>query len=89
LEEAGWRLTRRRCDALRFGYAAHGLLNMGLFVGGGAVAAVARPWVRRWFEALLDRPLEELMERLAALTSFCLDLGDEAGRLGSRPGLLS
>jgi hypothetical protein len=88
LEEAGWRLTRRLCDTIRFGYAAHGLLNMGLFAGGGAVAAVARPWIRRWYESVLNRPLEDLMPRLAATTHFCLDLGDEATALGERPNLL-
>jgi hypothetical protein len=73
---------------MRFGYAAHAPLNMGLFVGAGVPAAFTRDWIRRWYERVLGRPLEELCEPLAALVVFTLDLADEARALGRDQGLL-
>ena len=74
---------------MRFGYTAHGVLNMGLFVGGGAVAGVTHAWIRRWYEAVLGRPFQDVLPRLAALTRFALDLGEEAHALGKRLGLFA
>ena len=89
LRDAGWRLNRRLRDQVRFGYVAHGLLNMGLFAGGGTVAGVTHPWIRRWYEGVLGRPFEQLVPRMAALTHLTLDLGDEATALGRKLALLA
>jgi hypothetical protein len=58
-------------------------------MGGGLLAAPARPWLRRWLEDLLGRPLEAAAAPLAALTGFKLDLADEARAIGRARGLLS
>lgn len=84
LRDAGWRLTRRLRNQVRFGYAAHGLLNMGLFVGAGAAAGFAQPWIRRWYEGVTAQPFESLVPRMARITRFTLSLGDEARSL-ARP----
>ena len=89
LREAGWRVDRRMRDRVRFGYAAHGALNMGLFVGGGVAAGMAREWVRRWYEGVSGRPFETLIEPMAAITKFTLALGDEARVLGRKLGLMA
>ena len=88
LREAGWRLDRRTRDTVRFGYAAHGLLNMGLFVGAGAAAGIAHEWIRRWYEGVLGRPFETLVEPFAEITRFALALGDEALTLGRKLNVL-
>jgi hypothetical protein len=88
LRDAGWRLDRQLRDQVRFGYAAHAALNMGLFVGAGVPAAFTREWIRRWFEGVLRAPLEQLCEPLAMLAVFALDLADEARTLGREQGLL-
>ena len=88
LREAGWRLDRRTRDSIRFGYTAHGLLNMGLFVGAAPAAGLAHPWIRRWYESLLGQPFEALIPRLAEITRFTLSLGDEARTLGRELDLL-
>jgi hypothetical protein len=88
LRDAGWRLSRRMRASVRFGYAGHGLLNMGLFIGGGAAAGMTRPWIRQWYEGVFGRPMEELIEPMAQITRFALDLGDEANELGRRLKLL-
>jgi hypothetical protein len=88
LRDAGWRLDHRLRDQVRFGYAAHAALNMGLFVGAGVPAAFTRDWIRRWYERQLGRPLEDLCESLALLSVVCLDLADEARALGRSHGWL-
>ena len=89
LRDAGWRLDQGMRERVRFGYAAHGLLNVGLFVGGGAAAGMARGWVRRWYEQVQGRAFETLIEPMAELTRFALGLGEEAAVLGRKLGLLA
>ncbi|MGH2369826.1 MAG: hypothetical protein ACRDI2_16720, partial [Chloroflexota bacterium] len=55
LRDAGWRIDRRTRDLIRFGYALHAPLNMGVFAGGGLVSALSQPWLRQWLEELLGR----------------------------------
>jgi hypothetical protein len=88
LRDAGWRLNRRRRDEVRFGYAAHGVLNMGLFVGGGVAAGIAHGWVRRWYEEVCRRAFETLIQPMAEITRFTLALGDEARAEGRKLSLL-
>jgi len=88
LRDAGWRLGATERDLIRFGYALHAPLNMGLFAGGSLVAARSRPALRRWLEDLFGVPLEGALVPLATLTRFTLDLADEARALGRTLGLL-
>ena len=88
LRDAGWRLDRRTRDTVRFGYTAHGVLNMGLFAGAAPAAGLGHGWIRRWYETLIHQPFEALIPRLAKITRFTLSLGDEARTLGRKLGLL-
>jgi hypothetical protein len=88
LRDAGWRLDAPARDLIRFGYALHSPLNMGLFAGGSLIAAPSRPRLRRWLEDLFGDPLEEAIVPLATLTRFTLDLADEGRALGRALGLL-
>ncbi|MDQ3703196.1 MAG: aminoglycoside phosphotransferase family protein [Chloroflexota bacterium] len=88
LRDAGWRLDQRTRDLIRFGYALHTSLNMGVFVGGALPAALSQPWLRQWIESLFHRPLETAAPLLALLTDFTLDLADEAREQGAALGVL-
>jgi hypothetical protein len=88
LRDAGWRLDAPARDLIRFGYALHSPLNMGLFAGGSLIAAPSRPRLRRWLEDLFGNPLEEAIVPLATLTRFTLDLADEGRASGRALGLL-
>lgn len=89
LRASGWRIDPPTHDLIRFGYALHTPLNMGVFAGGGLLAALSQAWLRRWLEELFGRPLEDAAAPLAALTGFTLDLADEARAIGRARGLLS
>jgi hypothetical protein len=89
LRASGWRIDEHTRELIRFGYALHGPLNMGLFVGGALPAALSQPWLRHWLEELYGLPLEEAAQPLAALTHFTLELADEARAIGRTLGLLS